>query len=499
MAAAVPFLFSVRFPLVARYQGMRAAIALIALCGVARAQQMPCVPCERGDKALEALPDHGVALREAKLSSLGIGSTQITQQQQLVLDDLERSRHALTADIAALDPATYHDVAFALCDPVDSQCVALTGAALTCLAGQCQVFNPLPPNDPPSPPGCDPYVAKVRSPRAGLGFEWASGWQDDRYPVDGRAWSLGFEARRRMFGRFGLVGRLDRSTGRDRAEDANRDGRDDASTGAVTRMYVLGGASYMFGIQHDKDIARYAQLDVLGGYQATLSQSDEDGVAAGVDLSYQWAVARIGVRALQGFDRARDSREVVAHVGFLVGAGPNMNYGAGCGNETRSETKWAIAFDLPLFGYGLSSKLDYVVPGFGLEGAYHLGGMFDLMTRVDLLDIPNSDRDRAIYQSVLAGGRIDFMPDRETGTRTGFLTTLMVGYSHAATVEPTTAGSGPVLDASLGWGGQGDDGGGFIRLHGRFGLTPDNADARAVFLSAGLEYRLDRRKWEDRN
>ena len=31
------------------------------------------------------------------------------------------------------------------------------------------------------------------------------------------------------------------------------------------------------------------------------------------------------------------------------------------------------------------------------------------------------------------------------------------------------------------------------------GLTPENADARAVFLSAGLEYRLDRTKWKDRN
>ena len=482
---------------------MRVAIALIAVGGIAHAQQMPCVPCEHGDAILEALPDHGAALREAKLDSLGIHSTQIVQLKNVELEQLKQSRPALAADIAALDPSTFHDVALALCaNPSDSTCVSMTESALTCLAGQCQVFNPLPPNDPPSPPpepGCDPYVAKVRSPRAGLGFEWASGWQDDRYPVDGRAWSLGFEARRRMFGRFGLVARLDRSTGRDRAEDTNRDGRDDASTGAVTRMYVLGGASYMFGIQHDKDIARYAQLDVLGGYQATLSQSDEDGVAAGVDLSYQWAVARMGVRALQGFDRARESREVVVHVGFLVGAGPSMDYGAGCGNETRSETKWAIAFDLPLFGYGLSSKLDYVVPGFGLEGAYHLDGMFDMMTRVDLLDIPNSDRDRALYQSVLAGGRMDFMPAKESGSRTGFLTTLMVGYSHAATVEPTSAGSGPVLDASLGWGGQGDDGGGFIRLHGRFGLTPENADARAVFLSAGLEYRLDRRKWKDRN
>jgi hypothetical protein len=36
-------------------------------------------------------------------------------------------------------------------------------------------------------------------------------------------------------------------------------------------------------------------------------------------------------------------------------------------------------------------------------------------------------------------------------------------------------------------------------VHGRFGLLPDNQDMRAIFLSGGLELRLDRSKWKDRN
>jgi hypothetical protein len=39
----------------------------------------------------------------------------------------------------------------------------------------------------------------------------------------------------------------------------------------------------------------------------------------------------------------------------------------------------------------------------------------------------------------------------------------------------------------------------YLRLHGRFGVTPDNVDFRAIFLSAGVELRLDRRRWHDRN
>lgn len=271
------------------------------------------------------------------------------------------------------------------------------------------------------------------------------------------------------------------------------------ATGAVTRLYVLGGPSYTFGIQHDRNDVRYAQLDLLGGRQYTLSQSDEDGWTAGADLSYTWTVARMGVRILQGFDRAEDARAVLVHAGFLVGGSPRVAYGSGCGQEERSSTKWALALDLPLFGYGLASQLDYIVPGFGIEAVYHATSPFDVVVRADVLDIPNSDRDRTIFSSALAGGRYDMSADTDKGTRTGLFAALLVGYSHAATVDPSTAGSGPIADASLGWGGQGDDGAAFLRIHGRFGLTPDNADARAIFLSAGLEYRLDRRKWKDRN
>jgi hypothetical protein len=487
---------------------MRAVVALIALCSVASAQEMPCEPCAKGDDVLAQLPDHGQAIRNSRDGLVGQG----IDSERIAPDDLSRLRAwaavqpGLRDDIRALastSPEHLHEIAASVCSAPDGDCVLKLQIALLCLTNRCYELNNVLPNDMQMDRGlrpCDPSVNHIGSSRAGLGFEWANGWQDDRFPVDGRAWSLGFEARARLTHRFGFVGRVDRSTGRDAAEVANGDGRDDRSTGEVTRMYVLAGPSYMFGIQHDRDIARYAQVDLLAGYQATLSQPDEDGAVTGFDLSYTLAVARMGVRALQGFGRADDSRAVLVHAGFVFGAGPRIAYGSGCGydDEKRDTTRWALALDLPLFGYGLSSKLDYVVPGFGLEGAYHASSVFDVMLRADLLDLPNGDRDRTVYSTVLAGGRFDFAPKYEKSTKTGFFTTLMVGYAHAATVEPTTAGSGPVLDAGVGWGGQGDDGGAFLRVHGRFCLTPDNADSRAVFLSGTLELRLDRRKWRDR-
>src|SRR5262249_18730975 len=78
---------------------------------------------------------------------------------------------------------------------------------------------------------------------------------------------------------------------------------------------------------------------------------------------------------------------------------------------------------------------------------------------------------------------------------TGLFTTIMAGYSHGIGVTPATVGSGPIADISVAWGGQGAEAAGYLRLHARFGIGPDNPDYRAIFLSAGFELRLDPRTW----
>jgi len=480
---------------------MRVVLALVAMCAVARAQQMPCEPCVRGEDTLSQLGEHAAGLKRGAMMLLHrqIGPTQMTpQNQQQIRAVLGADADPIASSLSQLSDGQLDDVAAAICGQPSGECTTDVAAQLRCIAGHCQVIDTQ-IQDHVVEPACDPTVKTVSSPKRGLGLDWATGWQDDAKPVDHRMWSIGFEGRARLGQTFGLVGRLDRSTGRDAAEDANRDGRDDLSTGAVTRVSVLAGPSMMFAIARGEDPPRFAQIDLLGGYQWTLARSGEDGLLAGVDLSYYLAVARAGVRVTQGFGDADQARAVVGHVGFVVGAGPNYSYGTGCGrDEPKSSTRFALALDLPLFGYGLSSQLDYVAPGVGFETDYHVASFLDLMGHADLLWIPNSGRDRTIYQTVLAGGRIDLTNKKGGGTRTGFFTTVGAGYAFAAATEPSTAGSGPVGDVSVAWGGQGDDGMMYIRLHGRFGLTPDNADARLVFVSWGIELRLDRRRWRDR-
>jgi hypothetical protein len=475
---------------------------LAAMCAVARAQQLVCEPCVRGDDTLKQLGDAGTLLRSRghELVSVGVTPGGVIQDTQMTrLHDLLGDDPALTDTLADLSDAQLSDMAAAVCNAPDGHCTVTLAATLRCLAGRCHVEHHVIERmqDPPNPT-CDPYVKKVTSPATGFGLEWGEGRQQDASPVDHRAWSFGFEGRRRIGRRFGVVGRVDRSNGRDASTDTNGDGRDDVSTGAVTRVSVLAGPTMMFAIGH-ADATRFAQVDLLGGYLWTLSQPHEDGPAAGVDLSYSLEVARVGVRAITGFGDAKDAHAVLAHVGFVLGAGPNFDYSAGCGHEEKSPTKVALAIDIPLFGFGLSSALDYSVPGFGVEAGYHVANFVDVMARGDLLVFPNSDRERTAYQSVLGGARIDLTEHTASSLRSGFFTTLMAGYAFAAGTEPTTAGSGPVVDASVGWGGEGDDGMAYLRLHGRFGLSPDNYDARAIFLSGGLELRLDRRQWKDRN
>ena len=474
---------------------------MLAMPAIAQAQQMVCEPCVRGDDTLRQLGDDGELVRShaAQLAAVRVApGGRIDDVQVTALHEMLGVRYdALEAALAQRSPAELADVAAAVCNAPSDQCQITLAATLECIAGRCQVRHQI--VEDRREPGCDPYVKRVDSPAYGLGLEWGEGRHADRAPVDGRAWSIGFEGRARLGHRLGVVGRIDRSTGRDAAEDRNGDGHDDVATGPVSRVSLLAGPTMLFAVRH-ADATRFAQLDLLGGYLWTLSQPGENGPAAGIDVSYSLEVARIGIRVIQGFGDARSARAVLAHVGFVTGAGPSFSYGAGCGSDHIDASRLALALDLPLFGFGLSSALDYSVPGFGVEAAYHLAHQFDALAHADLLVFPNGDRERTMYHSVLVGSRLDLLGRRDGGSmRSGVFTTLMAGYAFAATTEPTTAGSGPIAEASIGWGGEGDDGMLYLRLHGRFGISGQSSDLRAIFLSAGIELRMDRRQWRDRS
>jgi hypothetical protein len=101
-----------------------------------------------------------------------------------------------------------------------------------------------------------------------------------------------------------------------------------------------------------------------------------------------------------------------------------------------------------------------------------------------------------LHHGALAGLRLDHGRPR---SRFGFFTAAMAGYTHGAGLTPTTAGSGAIVDLSFARGSRARGGAGYLRLHRRFGVGPDNLDYRAVFLSAGFEVRFDPSRWRDRS
>ncbi|HEX5060949.1 MAG TPA: hypothetical protein VFV99_16390, partial [Kofleriaceae bacterium] len=173
--------------------------------------------------------------------------------------------------------------------------------------------------------------------------------------------------------------------------------------------------------------------------------------------------------------------------------------GAGCDFVERNErgSAWAIGLDIPVVGYGQHEGA--IVPGFGLEAALHLHPMFDFLVHGDIVVMPRGDDERALHQTVLAGGRIDFSHHPQPGDVKGVFATLGAGYDRVAAPSSAAVQSGPIVEGSVAWGLQGSDGAAWLRLHGRFGVGPDNSDLRAVFLSLGMEIRLDRNRWRDRN
>ncbi len=467
-------------------------------------QTIACDECVRGDQELTALGHPGNTLRAnadllvARWVPLHITSGPIDEGQQRELQVVLHERADLRDAIAALDAVSDVQllaIGHALCKSPDRECAQSLAGALRSARHVAELEVPAPYGLPPEPLTCDPTVGRVRSPKAGLGLEYASGWQGSARPVDGRAWSVGLAARARLTGVLGIVARIDRSSGRDEADDADGDGHDDTETGAVTRWSLLAGPSLILHVHRDRQASRYWQVDGLVG----LSRSgDQSGPITAYDLSYQLVVARVGVRFVQGFGDASEERAALLHAGLQFGAGPQYSYAAGCPSvEHRARgSAWAAAMDIPLSGW--ATDIGYVTPSFGLEALLHLHHRFDALLRADLLDMPSGDRDRALHSSALAGGRVDLSSDH-AAERFGWFATIAAGYDHVATTTSAPIQSGAVADASLGLGIQASDGAAYLRLHGRFGLTDDNRDLRAVFLSFGLEWRLDRSRWSDRN
>ncbi|MGE5186372.1 MAG: hypothetical protein ACM31C_30160 [Acidobacteriota bacterium] len=480
---------------------MRAAaiLALVALAPPVRAQPAPCPACARGD----ALVDH-YALQPLRpiageLARVPL-SDPVTAEQYARLVALRERTPALVR-VGALDDADLAAVASALCRTDSGACVDATTHTLRCLADRCTVALP-PVADPARidiaevPAACHQYSRPKSSSPVGVGFDWATGWQRSRYPSDSGAWSFGIEGRYRVGRVLGAVARVDRIAGRDEATDANGDGKDDVETGTITRLAALAGPTLVLDNTRYEDTTRFLRVDLLGGYLSTRSPGAESGPAAGVDLAYQLGSLRFGFRAVQGFSDARGATMVLAHVGVVSGSRPLYRDVTDCGaTASGRSTRLAIGMDFPLGGYGLSSELGYLAPSLGFQALWHLTRKLDALAQADLLYYPNINRDRVLHQALLAGVRI--VPEHHHST--GFSPIIAAGYTHGAGFTPTSAGSGPIVDLALGWGGESADGAGYFRLHARAGIGPDNLDYRAIFISGGFEVRLDPHAWRDRD
>jgi len=497
-------------------------LVLIVASTTARAQPTPApvATCEGCGRALQNLDnlatthaDEAALLREsaprfAELRKVGIVGEQVTQLQEeqlysIVADD---ARAALSRYAQLYGPAGLVAYAQLACQSDDSPCVGYVHAALLCAtSARCESVDELTPER--GPQTCDPYVRTVRGLDWGFGGEVGSGWQDSGFPNMHRAWTFGFEARRRITSRIGAIARFDRWAGRDAGVDVDGNGRDDVGTGDVTHVAAMAGGSFILHGGYRNGMWRYLELDVLAGYTAMTSPGDENGFLAGLDLSYQLAGVRFGLRWLQGlwFDTtsilgdSRDVQAVVGHVGVSIGATPTQHFGGGCDFVVQKEPKsrLALGFDIPLSGYG--TQIGYSPPfaGVGIEGAWFLHKNFMALARGDMLAFLNGEDDHVLHHALMAGGRIDLSPlTNSYGERRGFFVSLLAGYAWAAVTRPSDAGSGPVADASVGYLYQEYDGMMFARLHARVGLVPENQDLRALFLSAGVELRLDRSSWK---
>ena len=477
---------------------MRVAIFILLVAAThAVAQQAVCNECAQGDALIDKYGLGPVRAIAPELATMNLVEP-ITKDQYAKLVDMRQRAPAL-GRLGAIEESDLALIAAGLCKAPSGTCQMFSTQALRCLADRCAVdFGIKKVVDVEKPPeDCSGWGVPKRTPPFGLAVDWGTGWTDSKYPTDGRAWSLGIEGRLRFSHRLGMVARIDRTAARDEATDDNDDGNDDTSTGQITRISGLVGPSFSFGASRwEDDTLRFLRIDLLGGYSSSRSLPNESGPVAGIDLTYHLWITYFGVRVIQGFLDAKDSTMVIGHIGTGAGALPTLS-GDPCKQREKKSTHLALGLDIPLGGYGISKEHGLLATGLAIEGAWHLSRRFDAMVRGDILVFPGDDRERTIHQAGLAGLRYDHTTKKRHDT--GFSSTWMVGYSHGAGITPTQAGSGMVGDVSLGWGAQDDDFAAGIRIHARFGITPDNEEYRAIFLSGGFEIRLDPDKWSDRS
>ena len=473
------------------------ALALLLSWPASAQPTPPCDACKRGDELIDRFGVASVRLLVPELLELSFDEPLTTTQYASVV--ALRATHPILGRLGALDDPQLALVAAALCRATDSSCTTATGRALRCLADRCEVTLPPPPKDADviaPDTECEPPQRK-RRPLLGVGFDLGTGIQRSNGTNEGRTTTVGISARIRFSDRFGVVARADRTDGRDVATDLDGDGNDDFQSSAITRFTALVGPSFVLDSTRLESSTRSIRLDLLGGYLATRTLPDESGIAIGADLSMQLSVFRTGVRVVQGFGDARTATMLLAHFGIAIGSTPTHRGEDTCPPRKRS-SRLALGFEIPLLGGGFSSQLGVLAGGFGTELVWHLLPPLDAIVHFDIVGFPRKEADRVIHQAALIGLRLDH-GKRPRTKRTGWYSTLMAGVTHGAVLEPSTVGTGPIVDAAIAWGAQDDETAGYVRLHSRFGLSSANVDYRAVFLSIGFEMRFDRQRWSDRD
>jgi hypothetical protein len=343
--------------------------------------------------------------------------------------------------------------------------------------------------------GCDPYVVSHPAQRIGLGVEVGTGHLQSAPPLDHLALGLGVSTERMLRKRLLLGMRMTYLTSGDESRDEDADGRDDQDTGNIHLVsFTVGPKLRRWGPLRQQDPDAW-DLGLAAGYVQALTEVGASGPVAEIELRHTWSsIVSLGVRATQGFADAQDYRAILASAWLGVISKPERSWGAGCGfveNDDGKDTfAYGLGVHLPLVGHGVISDVGLMPPGLGLSLAMQVRYPVDVLLRGDFLWFLRQERDRLAMHTLLAGVRLA----RARTSALGF--TALAGYGIAYRPRPGNIASGPVVDLGVSWDFAREAKGGlYLGMHGRFGVSPDNNELRAIFLSAGLEARSNAYKW----
>jgi hypothetical protein len=255
------------------------------------------------------------------------------------------------------------------------------------------------------------------------------------------------------------------------AVDLDGDGRRETNTTNLHALEPSFRIRFRLG-----DAVRRLELESAFTHRFVLGGDIPNHFTFGLGAMFYLASFGIGVRYARALQDTviNDAVYITTERNSPMDVDPRGSFGASSAPEYP---RVGLGLHAIVTGWGFAEHLGPMLPGAAIELPVSFGGPLAPVARYDFLWFPGVDASAFVAQTVLGG--LEYLQIAELPIGCG----VLLGYSMVGGPSPRTVDGGPVVDGGA-WYWL-DRLGLHLGLNGRFGLTEQNRDLRALYVSIG--------------